>query len=293
MDDVENTTAPESHALLSGCVIVKSDPCPGNKAVIHFGQDGGNRHNGTLFIVHCTILTPYISPVVDLSDTEAGVKYANSMVLDPTGSASGQVLINLRNGAVSANTAGQNVWLSSGFSAPTGGNFSQITIGAAGVLPAFADAGAGDYHLAASFSGTVDQGAAMNAVNLPPPLDSEPLLTFTPLLGTTIRTFLNAPDIGAYEWDPTVMHPDGQTMSSSLQDAGMVKIYDLKGNLISVQSALTNNRYKTNTCPGFILSNTYSGNGNLRKILRASKKEKEITNGSWKKCYTVSIPNGK
>jgi len=32
--------------------------------VIHFGQDGGKEHNGILWLVHNTIVTPFISPVV-------------------------------------------------------------------------------------------------------------------------------------------------------------------------------------------------------------------------------------
>ena len=41
---------------MTGCVIVKDPACPGNHAVIHYGQDGGGEHNGTLWLVHDTIV---------------------------------------------------------------------------------------------------------------------------------------------------------------------------------------------------------------------------------------------
>ena len=80
VDAAGNTDAAGSHALISGCTIVKANPITGNKAVIHFGQDGGSDHTGTLHILSCTILTPYTSAVVDLSAPGAGVRMHNTIV---------------------------------------------------------------------------------------------------------------------------------------------------------------------------------------------------------------------
>ena len=56
--DAAETTKPESHAVLMGNIIVKSPRCEGNRAVIHFGQDSGKEHDGTLHLDFNTIVTP-------------------------------------------------------------------------------------------------------------------------------------------------------------------------------------------------------------------------------------------
>ena len=65
--DAAETALPKSHAVLLGNIIVKDPHCKGNRAVIHFGQDGGKQHDGTLHLAFNTIVTPFLSPVVELS----------------------------------------------------------------------------------------------------------------------------------------------------------------------------------------------------------------------------------
>ena len=58
--DAAETARPQSDAVLLGNIIVKDPQCKGNRAVIHFGQDGGKEHNGTLYLAFNTIVTPFI-----------------------------------------------------------------------------------------------------------------------------------------------------------------------------------------------------------------------------------------
>lgn len=200
VDDNGVTTAPGSHALIAGCVIVKAPNASGNKTTIHFGQDGGFDHTGTLYVVHCTIVTPFISPVVDLSAPGAGVSFTNMIVTVLSGSQSGQVLVNARNGALMSNAAGHYLWMSHGFSAPAGGTFDHVTIGASGVVPKFDSAAIGDYGLKDSAAGIVDAGQDYAAISLPQSLAGRQLVAFQVPLGFFARTFVGMPDIGAYEW---------------------------------------------------------------------------------------------
>jgi hypothetical protein len=201
VDDATNTTAANSHALVSGCVIRKMNNCPGNHATIHFGQDGGNDHNGTLYLVHCTILSQYASPIVDVSAAGAGVKIYNCIVTDPTASqTSGQVVVSMRNGALAANSGGSNVWMSRGFTAGTGITFAASTTGSAGQYPAFVNDTAGTYTPTTAFANIVDAGMALATMGLPSPLSTEPLLVYAVGPGTATRTFNAAPDIGAFEY---------------------------------------------------------------------------------------------
>jgi hypothetical protein len=78
--DDEETAQPESHAILVGNLIVKAKEMEGNKAVIHFGQDGGGEHDGTLFLVHNTIVTPYETPVITLSAPAAKARAIGNVV---------------------------------------------------------------------------------------------------------------------------------------------------------------------------------------------------------------------
>jgi hypothetical protein len=203
VDDNGVTTVAASHALIAGCVIVKAANASGNKTTIHFGQDGGFDHNGTLYVVHCTIVTPYISPVVDLSAPGAGVSFTNCLVLDPSDSASGQVLVSTRGGALISNAVGSHMWMSSGFSAPAGGVFDHVTKGAAGNLPKFIDAASGNYALAENFAGIVDAGLDFASIFVPQEVGNRLLVAFLVPLGSFPRAFEGAPDIGAYEFCKT------------------------------------------------------------------------------------------
>ncbi|MGQ9662313.1 MAG: hypothetical protein ACUVWX_08270 [Kiritimatiellia bacterium] len=120
VDEAGNTTVPNSHALVKGCVIMKHPSCPGNRAVINFGQDVDNNHNGTLYVINTTIVPPFTSPVVDLSAPNTGVSFINTLVADPNGSGSTKTLVNARSGASHTRVSGQNLWRSYGFTPPAG-----------------------------------------------------------------------------------------------------------------------------------------------------------------------------
>ena len=74
------TARPESDAVLLGNIIAKDPKCSGNRTVIHFGQDGGKPHNGTLHLTFNTIVTPFVAPVVELSTAEAKAELLGNVV---------------------------------------------------------------------------------------------------------------------------------------------------------------------------------------------------------------------
>lgn len=82
VDQAGNTDEPESHSVLLGNIITKKAGMKGNKATIHFGKDGGAKRTGTLFLLHNTITTPYLSPVVDLSSDGASAVFFNNKIDD-------------------------------------------------------------------------------------------------------------------------------------------------------------------------------------------------------------------
>ncbi len=115
--DAAETTRAESDAVLLGCIIAKDSKCPGNHGVIHFGQDGGKGHNGTLYLAFDTIVTPFISPVVDLSTAGAKARLAGSIVSSGGLKQAGQKVAAVRNGANMQNVNGISNWFCGDFSA--------------------------------------------------------------------------------------------------------------------------------------------------------------------------------
>ncbi|MCX7008835.1 MAG: hypothetical protein NTY53_16585, partial [Kiritimatiellaeota bacterium] len=82
VDAQGDTTASDSDAVLAGNIIVKARNCLGNRGVIHFGQDGGKEHDGTLYLLHNTIVSPFVSPVVTLSSDKSRAQFFNNIVWD-------------------------------------------------------------------------------------------------------------------------------------------------------------------------------------------------------------------
>jgi hypothetical protein len=117
VDAKGNTDAEASDAVVFDCIIKKAPGMTGNKTVLHFGQDGGGAHNGTLYLLHTTILTAYASPIVDLSAAGAQVKLLNSIVVDFTGGSwrGNKQLVNYRSGAKPDSTDIQGNILAHGF----------------------------------------------------------------------------------------------------------------------------------------------------------------------------------
>lgn len=106
--DAADTARPDSHAVLLGNVIVKDPNCGGNRSVIHFGQDGGKEHDGTLHLAFNTIFTPFISPVVDLSAPKAKAQLTGNVVWDGGRRQNGQKLIAARAGASLSSASGKH-----------------------------------------------------------------------------------------------------------------------------------------------------------------------------------------
>jgi hypothetical protein len=119
--DAAETAAPGSDVVLLGNVIVKSRTEPGNRGVIHFGQDGGRAHKGTLYLVHNTIVTPFVSPVVDLSSAGADAVLLGNIIDDGGRLRPNQVLGDGRRGGASATRiTGRRNRLAPGFASRLG-----------------------------------------------------------------------------------------------------------------------------------------------------------------------------
>ena len=125
--DAADTARPDSHAVLLGNIIVKDPNCGGNRGVIHFGQDGGKEHDGTLHLAFNTIVTPFISPVVDLSAPKAKAQLTGNLVWDAGRRQNGQQLVAVRAGASLNNASGKHNWLGGMFDVIEGTAFDPAT----------------------------------------------------------------------------------------------------------------------------------------------------------------------
>jgi len=125
--DAADTARPDSHAVLLGNIIVKDPDCGGNRGVIHFGQDGGKEHDGTLHLAFNTIVTPFISPIVDLSAPKAKAQLTGNLVWDAGRRQNGQRLVAVRAGASLHNASGKHNWLGGMFDLIEGTAFDPAT----------------------------------------------------------------------------------------------------------------------------------------------------------------------
>lgn len=206
--DATDTTRPGSHAVLLGNIIVKDPQSQGNRAVVHFGQDGGREHDGTLYLVHNTIVTPFISPVVDLSSAKARSVLFGNIIDDGGRRRNNQVLGQARRGGASAaNISGVGNWFAPGFAAKleqTNLEVSGNTI-AGNSQQLYINPQQHDYRLRKNWPGIVRSGRPANTIHLPPTPGSdreEPPLRWQylhPLNGTP-RTTFDFPDLGAHEF---------------------------------------------------------------------------------------------
>ena len=114
--NADETARPKSDAVLLGNIIVKDPRCSGNHAVIHFGQDGGKGHDGTLYLAFNTVVTPFISPVVDLSAARAKASLFGNVVASGARQA-GQKVAGVSLGATLGNIGGASNWFCGDFSA--------------------------------------------------------------------------------------------------------------------------------------------------------------------------------
>jgi hypothetical protein len=118
--DARDTARPGSHAVLLGNVIVKDPACKGNRAVIHFGQDGGREHDGTAHLAFNTIVTPFVAPVIELSAPKASARLVGNLVTDGGFRQNNQQVAGARAGATTQSVAGAHNWFSGGFAGAAG-----------------------------------------------------------------------------------------------------------------------------------------------------------------------------
>ncbi len=82
VDDGELTGRPGADTVVIGCTIVKDESCAGNRGVINFGQDNVGTRAGTLYLINCTISTPFTTLPVIISSLAANAYVANCLFFD-------------------------------------------------------------------------------------------------------------------------------------------------------------------------------------------------------------------
>lgn len=192
-----------SGAVLVGNIIVKDPKTRGNRAVIQFGQDGDQVRVGTLVLLHNTIVSPFISPIVDLSSRGVGVVMINNIIDDGTARSKDQILITAeRNGASLDNVEGNHNWFSPGFVALVR-SLPLRDSGTGQIDLPFRDPADGDYRLTVETRGITDAGQRVFGLPHIPgkttPTGELELYEFTPPLGHELRRFRARPDLGAHE----------------------------------------------------------------------------------------------
>jgi len=165
--DSTDTARPESHAVLLGNIIVKDPQCKGNKTVIHFGQDGGKPHDGTLHLVFNTIVTPFIAPVVDLSASQAKASLVGNLVSDGGVRQGNQVLAGVRNGATLQAVTGTHNWLSGRFGSAGTGLDAKTNLCRRADFPLFVDPAQHDYRLTSAGLAAAGTPLSPAEINLP------------------------------------------------------------------------------------------------------------------------------
>jgi hypothetical protein len=220
VDAKGNTDVTESHAVLIGNVIVKAYPCEGNRTVIHFGQDGGADHNGTIYLVHNTILTPYIAPVVELSAASARATLVNNIIWDAgSGQRNQRVAVLASSVHLSAasdvanelakRVSGSHNWFAAGFAGRDGFDFpcDRCVVGVVNRKPPFANPAAGDFRLAQADASFIGAGLPWKNIKLPPPPggskqeeESRLLWQYGPPLSKTHRNDSAKPTLGAFSY---------------------------------------------------------------------------------------------
>jgi len=201
------TALPGSHAVLLGNIIAKDPNTRGNLSVIHFGQDNNSPHVGTLFLIHNTVITPFSSPVIDLSSKEARAVLIGNIFDDGGGATrrNHQVLgSSRRGGASTGKISGWDNWFAPGFTSGldnTSIDKSMNTF-AARSSRLYVDPLQHDYRLQSSWPGIGGAGRRIDKLQIP--LTPGALKIGEPLSwqyahpsGRYPRTAAEAPDLGA------------------------------------------------------------------------------------------------
>jgi len=205
------TDAPGSHAVLLGSVIEKKRNMNGNKAVIHYGTESNVDHLGTLSLTNNTVVTPYRSPVMELSAPGASARAVNNIFWNGGVEREKQSLVRTRNGAKAENVSGTRNWFSRGWRHDLkrfGTQFKNAYVADAGEHPPFKAPGNGHYHLNQSTGSLVDRGTAWTKLDLPPVPGArkadrayrKTFYQYTPELKLKKRETDGSPDLGAFEY---------------------------------------------------------------------------------------------
>jgi hypothetical protein len=199
VDGGGDTSVPHSDAVVLGCVIVKRDNSSGNRGVIHFGEDGGHGHVGTLFLVQNTIVTPYVTPVVEMSSSGSSVLMANNLITDHGAGSKGQKLVAAlgKNAPKKLEVRGSGNHFSDGFADIAGLGKRLAT------KVRFSDPAHGDWRVIADGPPDTEPGAELGAIGLPAaPGRAEdhpgvPLLRYAPPRSCEPRGEARSPSVGA------------------------------------------------------------------------------------------------
>ena len=123
--DSRETTRPGSNAVLMGNIIVKDPECEGNQGVINFGQDAKYGRNGTIYLIHNTIVTPFSRmPVLELSAEEAKAELIGNFICDNGMRQNIQTIAKARQPADIRNVTGKFNVFGPGFADAGGTNLS-------------------------------------------------------------------------------------------------------------------------------------------------------------------------
>lgn len=77
--DAWDTERPGSDATIVGSVLTKDPNCTGNRGTIHFGQEKGRRA-GRLLLRHCTVDSPFSTPVISLTGEATSAELSDCIV---------------------------------------------------------------------------------------------------------------------------------------------------------------------------------------------------------------------
>lgn len=204
VDDPKTTLNINSHSIILNCILMKGKEIKGNRDVIHFGQDGNNAHNGTLFLIQNTICTPYISPVVTLTTRGSNLQVYNNIVYDGGEFQNGQVFVAVSGGASLSDVRGSNNWFSAGFTLGNEVTITDTLQGAKGMKLPFRAIEKGDFSLPAD-SPLKGAGQMWSKVVLPNAKNPmmlegiESLMQFTLDRSELVRDKVARPTIGAFE----------------------------------------------------------------------------------------------
>lgn len=199
VDAEGDTDIPNSNVVLAGNIIVKSKASSGNRQVIHFGRDGDSQRNGTLFLIHNNIITPFGAPVIHLSSPLAKVQMFNTIVWDSSQTGKQQVLAETVDTPDNQKIiSGGGNWLSGSFAGMDTHQFDlqYSFLAPKNATPGWADLSNNDYRLLGNDPTLVDKGLVLPSEAVK--AMSIKLRYYTPPQGTHERSYDEKPDIGAY-----------------------------------------------------------------------------------------------